>query len=428
MKDALGCNLKVIQLGDSYDLWIDFGFVSVHEKVNLIADIEKICADEADSDMIIDFAAIKKKIYTSIVNYEKHPIYKQNENLQLEISSIPGKNNFTRIVEIDDYKKEVKNSNLYRIDRTKLEQKWSEWCDNQRGGLSRKNKNAKLDIKDCFYDEKTTATTFIQDQIKRIEGLHPDDTLERFFQYSHPFGVDADFRTHYRNYIKKIGKKKDGPYRNAAVEAFSQLEKSLGNNMVYLYGNHDNYLADSALTKELKMRKRDLIYESKSLYIEHGHRCEFEFKLESPEFYDPKLLDKVDQAVAIGKDILRGNFFTGKIRLGVVASKKGGVPMNYDGCRSGFDATCDNLKDKLSGYFTEKWGKILEVGADGVAAVHDQPSYKKTFSRLKIGRTLTNHERIPNIFVIGHTHMKCLEVVTVKSYSEEKETPRGFFG
>ncbi|MBX2924958.1 MAG: LysM peptidoglycan-binding domain-containing protein [Chitinophagaceae bacterium] len=408
-RSALNKKLKVIQLGDSYDLWIDFGFISREDKPALQREIndiftmsdfiERVRTEVNKSDE--DYWESKYiELLQILAKYSNKPLYEKNEILQMHIA--------TNI------------SGLVCIDKKKLRSKFEEWRRNmflEKGSYH----YSPFDISKSFYNPAASPKELIKEQIYRIEGLMEDDFQNNKLYFENDLykkNIDTCValihNTELKQYLTAINHLGVSRFINPATTALQYLEDKLGDNIVYLYGNHDNYLADKKLTdtikfKEKPMKERKLLYQSKSLFVEHGHRNEFEFQKESPALYAKGKKDLISNLVS-----------TGELKLSLASWKKGGVPTNYDGSVSGFEATCENLKDKFANWAKRKFAEFIANQADDVAQNHDQPSYKKTFSRLKIGR-VSNNYKVPNIFVIGHTHKSALEIVSIKGYEQEEK-------
>ena len=210
--------------------------------------------------------------------------------------------------------------------------------------------------------------------------------------------------------------------------------RSGGSRMLYIYGNHDNYLIDDALCAAAGIPYRRRYYDRKGLLIEHGHRLEASF----------------DEDDSVGA----GNY-----------SRIKSIPINSDGyAESAFEATCDvyNALAKpnaeahfgmsttpSTGFFNgvgnfigqnatavgntvgnavndgKKYvNKKVIGGADKYAEWHDHDEYLREFAQIWCGRKAgmkpaaqfdhpdEGKEFKPfHITTMGHTHIKELWVV-----------------
>jgi hypothetical protein len=173
---------------------------------------------------------------------------------------------------------------------------------------------------------------------------------------------------------------------NPAEAAFLLLEKTYEQNegMIYVYGNHDNYLIDKGLCGAAKISPRRRYYEVPGVFMEHGHRMEATFAIGHP------------------------------------------VPAyNYDGTRSGYKATIDAYHDMQKG--SGKLGDIKKWAAGKWAQWGDQPQYWGEFAQVWLGRKSRNQPGLkpPHIFVIGHTHLPVLYQIDIDAWriGGEEELP-----
>jgi hypothetical protein len=231
----------------------------------------------------------------------------------------------------------------------------------------------------------TKSLDFLRDAIREIQTVSHDELTNK----THKNFCDKEWLLNdsiYKKYghAEKVlipGKE----FLNPAEVALKRLQNEFGKSgMQYIYGNHDNYLIDTTLTDHSDLWKRQVCVEDKTLFVEHPHRLEAYFSHHYPK--------------------------------------------NYDGCESGFKATTDvyyNIKNHETG-----WGHhpIVHYGtkygaADGYAADHDQPVYRREFAKFWLGRKSNelnaNAKKPPNIFVIGHTHMPALYNVRIALLTPE---------
>ena len=175
--------------------------------------------------------------------------------------------------------------------------------------------------------------------------------------------------------------------RNPTVRAFEMLESELGaDHLVYVYGNHDNYLILGQVCAAAGLAPRQPWYEPPGLLMEHGHRME--------------------------------DRFVGPVSI---------VPHNYDGVTSGHKATNGAYegmwkkrrpdKPLLRRLYDGTVGKLdLKAIANGWAAFRDQPSYWGEDAQIWLGRQAGQELPTPHIFVIGHTHMPILRRVNINAW------------
>jgi len=159
-------------------------------------------------------------------------------------------------------------------------------------------------------------------------------------------------------------------YLNPAEGAIRRLQNTFGDNMIFIYGNHDNYLIDAGLTRNAKLKQRLAFWDDgASLFIEHGHRME--------ALFHPIVFPTNEDGVADGWSAANGLY---------LAELKGD-------------------KDSYDQYLQRAKG----AGADLWAGYHDQSAYKEEFARFWFGRKSNaakpGSKNPPSIFAIGHTHM-----------------------
>jgi hypothetical protein len=206
---------------------------------------------------------------------------------------------------------------------------------------------------------------------------------------------------------------------NPAETALRILEKTFGNDMTYIWGNHDCYLADPKVQRDSSLKARVFCYESphKSIFIEHGQRLEFIFQEDGRIVRNAR-----DQLIEFAARYILGSLAGSAVEL--VASridietslmdayKRGDIPTNEDGAYGGFQITCQ-LYNELRSSGASALTKVKKPAADQFAKFHDQAIYKNEFARFKIGRESTGNKS-PKICVIGHTHMPTLQKVVIE--------------
>lgn len=220
-----------------------------------------------------------------------------------------------------------------------------------------------------------------------------------------PILKDAASRDHFDALWQNLGL--IGPL-NPAELAFRLLNDRLtadvggrqsGANMIYIYGNHDDYLIDDALCAQADIPLRRGYYQGKGFFIEHAHRMEATFEMKSPAKVEP-------YSVPV----------------------KGEGPRNFDGCDSGFKATCGAFKQAQGSFAMKDWSGFTKEVADEWAKVHDHREYRREFTQVWLGRRLNLFPgspgigypdaieqplKPPHLFVIGHTHIPKLWEVPI---------------
>jgi hypothetical protein len=172
--------------------------------------------------------------------------------------------------------------------------------------------------------------------------------------------------------------------------------------LTYIHGNHDNYLRLGPVTSRAGLSKRSEhgVWETDGILIEHGHRLE---------------------AVLI----LSGD-------------KPVHFPTNYDGSTSGYETTnkyYHSHKAELEGRFGRlDWLSRLAIymgpeseddgndfwitGANLWAQNTQQNQYWGEHAEVWVGRqSLKTQYKPPHVFVIGHTHMPMLAYINIDFFS-----------
>ena len=175
---------------------------------------------------------------------------------------------------------------------------------------------------------------------------------------------------------------------NPGEQAYRTLEAALGadTGVVYVYGNHDDYLILDEVTAAAGLAPRRRFFEPPGLFMEHGHRME-------ARFWGPFSV----------------------------------LPHNYDGDPSGYDATIGEYRRRL-----ETFGRRASAGAEARgtlagavdvkkladlwAAIRDQPQYWGEQAQVWLGRQGEGTLKPPHVFVIGHTHMPKLLYVDIDAW------------
>lgn len=214
--------------------------------------------------------------------------------------------------------------------------------------------------------------------INDIRGIHGDWVGQALkMRGSVPAGIDQDAD------LALDG----GGYLNPACAALDLLEKKF--DLTYLHGNHDNYLIRVQVTQAAGITKRHRWFETDGVLIEHGHRLEARLVLSG----DPV------------------------------------VPTNYDGSSTGYKATLEQYhdqdrriraerletdwSDKPGQWWTRNWLEGKEDFADWAAQQFQQTQYMTEFAKIWVGRHSLKNYPAPHIFGIGHTHDPLLQYVNI---------------
>jgi len=334
--EAIQAKLKVVQIGDCYDLWVGHGFPS-----NQGTKLKPVFSQGSENEPLFYGSHEKFKNNSGKdfeMNYEELEMMKINPHInEFQFDwALPYEIPYLKY---GSPQKVIQSKSIAMEQQTKSILKQRDYIYYPQGGFENS------------YHYLITA-------IKHIQGELPETPNEGNW----PWLFDRNFTI------------------NPAEMALRALQLHLCDNLIYLYGNHDNYLICDDLAdlisadfkkihgpdKSKYFNKRKEFHENKSLFIEHGHRMEAAFSLK--------------------------------------------VPKNFDGCWSGFKETCDLFED----LWKDKYGLLNNLKkplADRWASIHDQPSYNSEIVKMKLGRKGKNDasKMPPNIFVIGHTHRPKLE-------------------
>jgi hypothetical protein len=191
-----------------------------------------------------------------------------------------------------------------------------------------------------------------------------------------------------------LSRKIPGPLGNDQVhnpgeQALQLLRNTYKANMIYIYGNHDNYLILSDVCKEAVIPERLRWYAPKGIFMEHAHRMEARFLLE-----ELKKLPVPDKA----RKLVPGH--------------------NYDGSISGHQLTNECFDELNKGTLSPKSyaksvaGKLLEKAK---SSWYDWPEYRGEQAQVWLGRQNKGDPKLkpPHVFVIAHTHKARLNYVEI---------------
>ena len=182
-------------------------------------------------------------------------------------------------------------------------------------------------------------------------------------------------------------------WRNPVEAAFRRLEQSLNGGVVYIWGNHDDYLAraDVCIAAEVAARQAYYPDAKGGLFVEHGHRLEFTLSSTYAEFSN-------ESAFWAWAGYTVGHGFAG---------------FNFDGGAAKAWLTTNNVYDqRVKGGIAAGWGEFKDfLGQWGVRNA-DQDQFYRELAHVWMGR-LSNPggPKPPHIFVIGHTHEPLLTYV-----------------
>lgn len=196
--------------------------------------------------------------------------------------------------------------------------------------------------------------------IRDIQGVEPEKKIDWVQDVIWKRGKGEE------RLLEPLLKQPSGKWLNPAEKAMRLLAAGLGERLVYLHGNHDNYLVLPEVCDAAGLQHRKPFYEGKRVLVEHGHRME--------------------------------SLFPG---VGNV------IPHNYDGDNTGYDATVktfNGMKASFESGKTDRFGAVAKVVADRFAMIRDQPSYRNEYARVWLGRQSMQERDPPHIFAIGHTH------------------------
>ncbi len=178
----------------------------------------------------------------------------------------------------------------------------------------------------------------------------------------------------------------DGKYLNPSCAALDLLEKNF--ELTYLHGNHDNYLILIRVTRQAGIARRNRYFETDGVLIEHGHRLE------------SRLIGSGDPC-----------------------------PTNYDGSITGYEATLQQYHDQdrriraerldtawydqAGQWWKQVWLNGKENFADWAAQQFQQTQYMEEYAQVWVGRASLKTYPPPHIFGIGHTHDPLLQYINI---------------
>jgi peptidoglycan hydrolase-like protein with peptidoglycan-binding domain/UDP-2,3-diacylglucosamine pyrophosphatase LpxH len=185
---------------------------------------------------------------------------------------------------------------------------------------------------------------------------------------------------------------------NPAVAALRLIQKRF--ELILLHGNHDDYLIRHDVTQKAGLSARQRLWETDGVLIEHGHRME------------ARLIASGDR---------------------LAEHKVGGVPTNYDGAVSGYEATNTlyhqqetlqesaakdrNWIDTAGDWAATKWADAKKPVANWFAGSLQQPQYISEVAQVWLGRYSLKTYLPPHIFVMGHTHMPMMADVLIDYFA-----------
>ncbi len=192
---------------------------------------------------------------------------------------------------------------------------------------------------------------------------------------------------------------------NPVVGGLRMLQSTPGIEMVYVYGNHDNYLALGP-PPGTDLRPRELCYEEWPLIMEHGHRLEY------PNDNGNPVMNAVESSWGGVKPL-----------LSLLLIQETGMPTNYDGSASGFRVTnaayqaikanSPNVERLIYGTGVDVWFTNRFQREDWITE-YARTWMGRAFSTLMMkngwepGRLYP-----PHFFIMGHTHIRRIFYVPI---------------
>ncbi len=187
-----------------------------------------------------------------------------------------------------------------------------------------------------------------------------------------------------------------GATANPALQAFHRASQVLGNDLRFIWGNHDSYLRLDALCSQAGIPKREAIIDDfKGVLMEHGQRMEVFF---SGSGY------KIGNFIRSLGDRFPGN--TDGDASGFIVTNIAYMAKKYEGGIKGgalLSALKLDFNDASTKFFSEGSG-ITDQTADA------QGQYTEEHAAIWLHRNTKQSGNCPHIFVIGHTHMPALFV------------------
>ena len=253
----------------------------------------------------------------------------------------------------------------------------------------------------------------------------PSDLRSRIINRANEFGT--------ANWKRYVIEGRDKVWRNPADAALKLLEDRMGrDNVVYIYGNHDDYLADGGVCARAGIMPRQRCTEFKGVFIEHGHRLEIPEVVTHPPgtgFNSDGLCVEAWESTnsvydyLAGKSSSAGSWLKGKAQqnINIVDSPMPKFAPDWAKYVVNFGAWI--LLDLIPGGLTQvltggklKWDLPGHLPADiAWTSGFDQPWFIQEYARVWVGRNsnLETTRRPPHVFVIGHTHLPMLAHMTV---------------
>jgi hypothetical protein len=245
----------------------------------------------------------------------------------------------------------------------------------------------------------------------------------RIAEGQYPAGVDIDNWEH--ELVADLQTSEGGDVRwiNPAVKALRTLSNNCGG-IVYIYGNHDDYLILKEVSDQARISKRDRYWETSGVLIEHGHRLEAlltGINSKVPRNFDGEVSGYTATNTAYKQKLeamdtgLPGKDWLERIRTHIW-DKWNEEPVNWADLRK-----VDYKKVKWT---EEDW---VIVGSNKWAQWTQQTQYQTEFAKLWVGRRAYQTYPPPHIFVIGHTHMPMLSYVNIAledMYLKPKPRPK----
>lgn len=327
LKTTVKSKIRIVQIGDCYDLWVGHGFdTRLSKEATLISAVK---------ELLKNLVPVGPAQAAAMADSNYEPLFEVNDRQIMELYNMTSGSNF--------FSSTFKSTYF---------------------------------LADIGYPTITGSYQYLTLAIQHIQGTKNPD-IEKYW---------PDFKNNDTIYDKMwslLSPAEKGTARkeerkvllNPAELALRILEKELGKDkVIYIYGNHDNYLIDDSLCSQAALKPRQECFEVKSLFFEHPHRLEKFTK------------------------------FTVDL-LGLKYELK-----NYDGIASGFVIT--NVAFNATRYDAWEYLRKTGLGMADASAATDQAVYKEQFARFLLGRAAAG-KTIPRIVAIGHTHLPHLASLAI---------------
>jgi hypothetical protein len=372
---GLESHLKIIQLGDTYDLWI--GSETVTGTGQILFEKNDTCSMNLEDPVKLTFSGGKSFAAN------------RGEVLQRWSHSVEGAELSTKDPRVQVLQWWVKaiqgeyNSPAERfLPGLPSGMNWVQYLILRRSETGRKQVERLHEIDENFRSKKINGKdTALQlkagfpadfeqvpDEPRILAGRYAERLQPEVDRVSgwitHIAGRLRSSDANARAYSNHVDQKLGGVWLNPAEAALRLLDEQCGG-VTYLYGNHDNFLIRDEVRGDT-CSKRHRFLDNAGVFIEHAHRLE------------TGLLPPWDA--------------------------------NYDGAHFGCKSVIDLWRSRSDGVVPGMkgswWDKAKDSSGewlDDHTVAGSQIYYKNEAGRFLVGRYVTG-QRLPHIFVIGHTH------------------------